>query len=156
MSYHRLFKSDKSSNLEAIHLRNRSTANSNLKHTMNKRSLVIVEANASANPAVEALMLGVTRHTKPVTPTTTAESRLKRTESQRFTTNDGLVSRYSRIDLAGHTSPHPVVRVSVLPSIWAYELIGQGSEGKPYRHSEAYHARTSSKLQKHELSWLQL
>ena len=60
-----------------------------LKHTMNKRSLVIVEANASANPAVEALMLGVTRHTKPVTPTTTAESRLKRTESQRFTTDDG-------------------------------------------------------------------
>ena len=50
---------------------------------------MIVEANASANPAVEALMLGVTRHTKPVTPTTTAESRLKRTESQRFTMNDG-------------------------------------------------------------------
>ena len=59
------------------------------KHTMNKRSLVIVEANASANPAVAALMLGVTRHTKPVTPTTAAESRLKRIESQRFTTNDG-------------------------------------------------------------------
>jgi len=58
------------------------------KHTMNKRSPVIDEANASANPAVEALMLGVTRHTKPVTPTTAEESRLKRTESQRFTTND--------------------------------------------------------------------
>ena len=60
-----------------------------LKHTMNKRSLVIVEANASANPAVEALMLGVTRHTKQVTPTTPTESRLTRTESQRFTMNDG-------------------------------------------------------------------
>ena len=59
------------------------------KHTMNKRSLVIVEANASVNPAVEALMLGVTRHTKPVTPTTAAESKLKRTASQRFTMNDG-------------------------------------------------------------------
>ena len=59
------------------------------KHTINKRSFVIVEANASAKPAVAALMLGVTRHTKPVIPTTTAESRLKRTESQRFTTNDG-------------------------------------------------------------------
>ena len=56
---------------------------------MNKRSLLIVEANASANPAVEALMLGVTKHTKPVTPMITAESKLKRTESQRFTTNDG-------------------------------------------------------------------
>ena len=59
------------------------------KHTMNKRSLVIVEAKARANPAVEALTLGVMRHTKPVTPTTPEESRLKRTESQRFTTNDG-------------------------------------------------------------------
>ena len=55
---------------------------------MNKRSLVIVEANARANPAVEALILGVRRHTKPATPMATAESRLKRTESQRFTMND--------------------------------------------------------------------
>ena len=59
------------------------------KHTKNKRSWVIVEANASVNPAVEALMLGVMRHTKAVTPTTTAESNLKRTASQRFTTYDG-------------------------------------------------------------------
>jgi hypothetical protein len=56
---------------------------------MNKRSLVIVEANASANPAVEALMPGVRRHTKPAAPMAKAESRLKRTESQRFTTNGG-------------------------------------------------------------------
>ena len=55
---------------------------------MNKRSLFIVEANASANPAVEALMLGVTRHTKPVIPMTEAESIWMRTVSQRFTTND--------------------------------------------------------------------
>jgi len=84
---------------------------------MNKRSLVIVEANASANPAVEAVMLGVTRQTKPVNPMTAAESKLKRTESQRFTTNDRESTEYSRTDLAGHTSPHPVVRVSVLSSI---------------------------------------
>jgi len=50
---------------------------------------VTVEANASANPAVEALMLGVRRHNKPVTPMITAESRLKRVESQRFTINGG-------------------------------------------------------------------
>ena len=49
--------------------------------------MVIVEANASANPAVEALILGVTRHTKPVTPMIAAESKLKRTASQRFATN---------------------------------------------------------------------
>ena len=49
---------------------------------------MIVEAKASVNPAVEALMLGVTKHTKPVTPMTTPESKLKRTESQRFTAND--------------------------------------------------------------------
>jgi hypothetical protein len=59
------------------------------KHTRFKRLPVIIDANASANPAVEALMLGVTRHTIPVTPTTIEESRLKRTESQRFTTNGG-------------------------------------------------------------------
>ena len=60
-----------------------------LEHTINKKSLVIVEANASANPAVEALILGVTRHTKPVTPMIAAESKLKRTASQRFATNNG-------------------------------------------------------------------
>ena len=65
---------------------------------MNKRSLVIVEANASVKPAVEALMLGVTRQTKPVTPTTAAESKLKRTESQRFTTNDRKSTEYSKKD----------------------------------------------------------
>ena len=59
------------------------------KHTKDKISYVIDEANASVNPAVEALMLGVTKHTKPVTPITTAESKLKRTESQRFTMNGG-------------------------------------------------------------------
>ena len=98
------------------------------KHTMNKRSLVIVEANASANPALAALILGVTRQTKPVTPTATAESRLKRTESQRFTTNSGekSIDIHSRADLTGHTSPHPIVRVSILPNIWAYKLIDQG------------------------------
>ena len=58
------------------------------KHTRPKRLLVIIDANASANPAVEALTLGVTRHTIPVTPTITEESRLKRTESQRFTTTE--------------------------------------------------------------------
>ena len=57
---------------------------------MNERSLVIVEANASAKPAVGALMLGVLRHTKPVIPTTAADSRWTRTESQRFTTNNDL------------------------------------------------------------------
>ena len=78
---------------------------------------MIVEANASVNPAVEALMLGVTRHTKAVTPTTAAESKLKRTSSQRFTTNDGKSAQYPRIDMAGLASPHPIVGVSVLPSV---------------------------------------
>jgi hypothetical protein len=63
---------------------------------MNKRLEVMIEANASANPAVEALMLGVTRQTKAVTPTTTAESRLKRTESQRLTTNDGELTNIQK------------------------------------------------------------
>ena len=127
---------------------------SHSKHTMNKRSLVIIDANARANPAVEALMFGVTRYTKLVAPTKAAESRLKRIESHRFTTTDGestAINSYLRTDLPDHTSPHPVVRVGVLPSIWAYVSIGLGIIGKPCRHSGAYHARTLSKLQKHEL-----
>jgi hypothetical protein len=55
---------------------------------MKSRSPVIVEANANANPAIDALILGVTRQTSPVAPTTPAESKLKRTESHRFTKSE--------------------------------------------------------------------
>lgn len=44
-----------------------------------------VEAKASANPAMEALILGVRIATKAVTPTMALERRLNRAESQRFT-----------------------------------------------------------------------
>ncbi len=47
---------------------------------------MIVEENASANPAMDAVILGVIKQTRPVAPTIPAESKLKRTESQRFTT----------------------------------------------------------------------
>jgi hypothetical protein len=57
--------------------------------TMKSRSLVRVEANANAKPAVDALILGVIRQTSPVAPTTAAESKLKRTESHRFTGSKG-------------------------------------------------------------------
>ena len=53
--------------------------------TMNKRSIVIVEAKASANPAKEAEMLGVSKATKAMAPTIPAESRLKRIDSHRLT-----------------------------------------------------------------------
>jgi hypothetical protein len=53
--------------------------------TMNRRSIVTVEANASANPAKEAEMLGVSKATKAIAPTIPAESRLNRTESHRLT-----------------------------------------------------------------------
>lgn len=52
---------------------------------MKSRSPVIVDANARAKPAMEALILGVMRHTNAVAPTIPADSRLKRTESQRLT-----------------------------------------------------------------------
>jgi hypothetical protein len=55
-----------------------------------------VDVNVSANPAEEALMLGVTRHSKPVTPMITAESRLKRMESQRFTKNDRESAKFQK------------------------------------------------------------
>ena len=51
---------------------------------------MIAEANASVNPAVEALeglMLGVTRHTKPVIPTTAADRKL---EWERTVADDSL------------------------------------------------------------------
>jgi len=52
---------------------------------MNSRSPVILDAKARAKPAIDALMLGVMRQAKPVAPTTPAERRLKRTDSQRLT-----------------------------------------------------------------------
>jgi len=52
---------------------------------MNSISLVIVLANASANPASEALILGVIRITRAVAVTTPQESRLKRMESHLLT-----------------------------------------------------------------------
>lgn len=48
-------------------------------------SFVIVDANASANPAREALIPGVKTATTPVTPIAALDSRLNRAESQRFT-----------------------------------------------------------------------
>jgi len=55
---------------------------------MNNRSPVIVEANARAKPAKEAVILGVTRHTNPVAPTIAADTKLNRTESHRLTDRD--------------------------------------------------------------------
>lgn len=55
--------------------------------TMNKRSFVMVEAKASANPAKEALILGVTRHATPAAPMMPAERRLNRIDNQRLTSN---------------------------------------------------------------------
>lgn len=53
--------------------------------TKKRRSLVIVEANASAKPAVDALIEGVIKQAKPVAPTTPAERRLNRIDSHRLT-----------------------------------------------------------------------
>jgi GTP-binding protein EngB required for normal cell division len=86
------------------------------KHTSLKRLPVIIDANASAKPAVEALMLGVTRHIIPITAMMTEESKLKRTESQRLTTQGGESTNIQRTDLTGHTSPQPVDRVGILQS----------------------------------------
>ena len=56
-----------------------------LKYTMNNRSLVMVDANAKAKPANEALMVGVMRHAAAAAPRIAAERRLKRIESHRLT-----------------------------------------------------------------------
>lgn len=52
---------------------------------MNRRSFVIVEANARANPANDALIFGLNRETNAVAPTTPLESKLKRIESHLLT-----------------------------------------------------------------------
>ena len=52
---------------------------------MNSKSPVIDEAKANANPASDALILGVTKHANPAAPTIAADSRLKRIESHRLT-----------------------------------------------------------------------
>ncbi len=81
--------------------------------TIKRRSPVIVEENASANPAMDAVILGVIKQTRPVAPTIPAESKLKRTESQRFTTAKD--KQWRRCKNRGcFTSPHPVVRIRVL------------------------------------------
>jgi hypothetical protein len=74
-----------------------------------RTSFVMVDAKASANPARAASMRGVNIETKAVTPTTALESRLKRTESHRFT--GALSTSDTSIKLAHFTSPHPIVRV---------------------------------------------
>jgi hypothetical protein len=48
-------------------------------------SLVIVVANASANPASAASIFGDNTATNPVTPMTADDKRVKRTESHRLT-----------------------------------------------------------------------
>jgi hypothetical protein len=59
------------------------------RRTMKSKSLVIVDANASAKPADDAVMLGVTKETRAVAPTIPEDSKLKRTDNHRFT--KGLV-----------------------------------------------------------------
>ena len=65
---------------------------------------MIIEANESVNPAVEALMVGVTRHNRPVTPMTAVESILMRIDSQRFTTKVNQQNVQERISQI--TPPH--------------------------------------------------
>ena len=74
---------------------------------------VIVDENASANPARDALIPGVKITTRPLTLITTLESRLNRAESQRFTNENTSVPNYTIHYDKKHclTSPHPVVRI---------------------------------------------
>ena len=66
------------------------------RRTMKSKSLVIVDANASAKPAKEASILDVIKHTKAVAPTTPADSKLKRTDNHLFTTGGLDVRRWVR------------------------------------------------------------
>lgn len=102
---------------------------------------MIVEANASANPAVDALILGVIKQTRPVAPTIPAESKLKRTESQRFT-NAEYKQWYQCKDWGCFTSPHPVVRIRVLFRVSnKYRASGKSTIIAPCQHNEAYLSR---------------
>jgi hypothetical protein len=56
--------------------------------TINRRSLVIVEANVRVNPAVDAVVPGVIRQTTAVAPKIPADRRLKRKDNQRFTVTE--------------------------------------------------------------------
>lgn len=113
-----------------------------------------MNANASANPAVEALIWGLRIATKPVAPTTALESRLNRADNHRLTiecVNDRVCPEKS----IGHTSPHPIVRVCVLSE----NIVNEGSDVKikdvPYLRIEAYHVGIWNQLQKHEGQSLQ-
>jgi len=74
--------------------------------TMKSKSPVIVEANARAKPAKDAVILGVTRHTNPVAPTIAADTRLNRTESHRLTGGDIRIRETSIDNSQMGTPPH--------------------------------------------------
>ena len=84
-------------------------------------------------------MPGIIRHTKPAAPMATAESRLKRIESQRFTTNDeeltDIQEQVSQV-IPPVTSPYPIVKVSILhelsqAQIWLNGDREAGSKMRP-------------------------
>jgi hypothetical protein len=84
--HHRLFQTNEPANLRALCEELGARVREVL--TMNSKSLVIVDANAKAKPAREALMLGVTRHARPAAPTMAEERRLNRMDNQRLTTQN--------------------------------------------------------------------
>ncbi len=88
---------------------------------------MIVNAKASANPAVEALICGLRIATNPVAPTTALDSRLNRAESHRFAVNQCEHEvNYGVGERKWPTSPHPIVRVRILSG----RLVNQRIEGK--------------------------
>ena len=119
--------------------------------TINRRSLVTVEAKARANPAIDAVIPGVTRQANAVAPTMTAESRLKRIDNQRFTVRTDMNQSFETITVGVPlTSPHPIIWIRILLVSDKLYLKFREKLCTPYQRIEAYLAKTWRTLQKLE------
>lgn len=103
------------------------------RHNCTLTSPVTVDANASANPAVDADIPGDRIATKPVTPTTALDNRLNRADSQRLTAKRHKTA-YDVAMWRSLTAPHPIIRVGIL------ETNSQLERGGLNREADRIHA----------------
>ena len=109
-------------------------------------------ANANANPAREASIVGVSTATKAIIPMTALDSRLNRADNQRFTAQRGelqrpeqpLISRtyHPTSSSTGSSSKRQTISV-ISKAIW-------GRDRVRYRRIEACRAGISTRHRRHE------
>ncbi len=82
--------------------------------TIPKRSCDVPDTKVRTNPAIEALTRGDNRHMRPVKPSKSDDSMLKRILSHRFTVLNQCKLHAICALLNPVTSPHPIIRARIL------------------------------------------